>query len=72
MGGLLDCQLLSVCPAILAEQLKDDADTIEAITTAITNGKLTKTEIEVFVVELTELLRQRVRKALKRCTYKAL
>jgi hypothetical protein len=52
--------------AELAEQQENDAETIEAIRTAIANAKHTKMEIETFVLDMTEVPRQRVRAVLDR------
>lgn len=52
--------------AELVKQQENDADAIEAITTAIVNGKHSKREIEEFVYEISDLPRQRMRTVLDR------
>ena len=52
--------------AELEEQKQNDAAAIEAITTALTNDKHGKTEIVEFVIQVTDVPRNRVRTVLQR------
>lgn len=49
----------------LEEQKQSDAEAIEAITTAITNDRHGKTEIVEFVMQMTDIPRNRIRTVLK-------